>query len=96
MKILDRTKIIISNHALERFEERGIKFYKNENKIINQIKFDLNPLNIRLLEKLNEHEYKVITKQGKCYITRNVGEDKTLIKTVYKLNRKEVMKKEMI
>lgn len=94
--MLDRAKIIISNHALERFEERQIKFYKNENQIIKQIKFDLNPLNIRVLEKLNECEYRVVTKQGKCYITRNVGKDKTLIKTVYQLNKKDRLKKEMI
>lgn len=93
--MLDRTKIIISNHAKERFEERDIKFYKNENRVINQIKFDLNPLNIRIIEKINECEYKAITKQGKCYVTRNVGKDKTLIKTVYQLNRRERLKKEM-
>lgn len=92
--MLDRKKIIISNHAKERFEERGIKFYRNEKKIINQIKFDLNPLNIRILKKLNDDEYRVITKQGKCYVTKNVGKDKTLIKTVYKLNCKREFAKE--
>lgn len=87
--MLDK-KIVISKHAFERFQERGIKFYKNnEESVIKQIKFDLNPLNIRLIKRLNEVEYRVITKQGKCYVARNISENKTLIKTVYKLNRKE-------
>lgn len=92
--MLDK-KIVISKHAFERFEQRGIKFYKNEDSIIRQIKFDLNPLNLRIIKKINDTEYKVITKQGKCYITRNVGRNKAIIKTVYKLNRDEV-RKEML
>lgn len=89
--MLDK-KIIISKHAMRRFEERGMKFYKNESSIVKQIKYDLNPLNIRLIKKLNDIEYRVITKQGKCYITQNIDDDKTVVKTVYKLNRKEIKK----
>lgn len=93
--MLDR-KVIISKHATERFQQRGIKFYKNENSIIRQIKFDLKPLNIRFIEKINDTDYKVITKQGKCYVTQNIGRNKTLIKTVYKLNRRDLARSGMI
>ena len=93
--MLDR-KVIISKHATERFQQRGIKFYKNENSIIRQIKFDLKPLNIRLIEKISDTDYKVITKQGKCYVTQNIGKNKTLIKTVYKLNRRDLARSGMI
>lgn len=89
--MLDR-KLIISRHAAKRFEERGMKFYKNEDSIIRQIKYDLHPLNIRFIKKLSDEEYRVITKQGKCYVTMNVGDDKAVVKTVYKLNRKEIRK----
>lgn len=92
--MLDR-KLIISRHVAKRFEERGIKFYKNEESIIKQIKYDLNPLNIRLIKKLNDTEYRVITKQGKCYVTTNVDEDKAVVKTVYQLNKKEVRKEKI-
>lgn len=93
--MLDR-KVIISKHATERFQQRGIKFYKNENSIIRQIKFDLKPLNIRFIEKISDTDYKVITKQGKCYVTQIIGKNKTLIKTVYKLNRRDLARSGMI
>lgn len=93
--MLDR-KVIISKHATERFQQRGIKFYKNKNSIIRQIKFDLKPLNIRFIEKISDTDYKVITKQGKCYVTQNIGKNKTLIKTVYKLNRRDLARSGMI
>lgn len=85
--MLDK-KIVISRHAFKRFQERGIRFYKDNASIIKQIKFDLNPLNIRVIKKLNEVEYMAITKQGKCYITVNLNEEQTLIKTVYQLDKK--------
>lgn len=78
-------KIIVTNHAKQRFEERNIKFSRNQSNPIFQILFDLRPLNVRKRENLGDNNYKVTTNQGKVYI---IVEHKhaCFVKTVYKTN----------
>ena len=78
-------KIIVTEHAKRRFEQRNIKFSKNSSNIVQQILIDLRPLNIRKRELIRENSYKVTTNQGKVYI---IVEHKNVcfVKTVYKTN----------
>lgn len=85
-------RIVISKHVRERFEQRHIKFYKSTDSIEKQIRMDLRPLNVRRKEKLNDLEYKVVTKQGKVYIIKEIpNENKIIVKTVYKIDIKKEM-----
>ena len=79
------SKIIISDHARERFLERGIKLSNKKNYIDKQIKIDLSPLNISEIIKIKKNEKKIITKQGKVYIIKEI-KDKIIVKTIYKIN----------
>ena len=78
-------KIIVTNHAKQRFEQRNIKFSKNESNPIHQILFDLRPLNVRTRENIGNNHYKVTTNQGKVYIIREI-EVAAIVLTVYKTN----------
>lgn len=79
------SKIIISDHARERFLERRIKLSNKKNYIDKQIKIDLSPLNISEIIKIKKNEKKIITKQGKVYIIKEI-KDKIIVKTIYKIN----------
>ena len=79
------SKIIISDHARERFLERRIKLSNKKNYIDKQIKIDLSPLNISEIIKMKKNEKKIITKQGKVYIIKEI-KDKIIVKTIYKIN----------
>ena len=79
------SKIIISDHARERFLERRIKLSNKKNYIDKQIKIDLSPLNISERIKMKKNEKKIITKQGKVYIIKEI-KDKIIVKTIYKIN----------
>lgn len=78
-------KIIVTNHAKQRFEQRNIKFSKNESNPVHQILFDLRPLNVRTRENIGNNHYKVTTNQGKVYIIVEYR-SACFVKTVYKTN----------
>lgn len=78
-------KIIVTNHAKQRFEQRNICFSKHETDTIRQILYDLKPLNVRKRELLHNTTYKVTTKQGKVYIILE-NKKACFVKTVYKTN----------
>lgn len=79
------SKIIVSDHARERFLEREIKLSNKKNYIDKQVKIDLSPLNISEIIKIKKNEKKIITKQGKVYIIKEI-KDKIIVKTIYKIN----------
>lgn len=79
------SKIVVSDHARERFLERRIKLSNKKNYIDKQIKIDLSPLNISEIIKIKKNEKKIITKQGKVYIIKEI-KDKIIVKTIYKIN----------
>ena len=79
------SKIFVSNHAKERFLERGIKLSNKDNYIDKQVRIDLSPLNISEIIKTKKNEKKIITKQGKVYIIKET-KNKIIVKTIYKIN----------
>ncbi|WP_228636106.1 hypothetical protein [Clostridium perfringens] len=87
-------RIIITNHVRNRFKERKIKFLNNKDwkyTIDEQIRMDLNPLNVRKIEKQKNNVSKVTTKQGKVYIVKET-QGCAIIRTVYKTNlQKEIL-----
>lgn len=76
-------KIVVTKHAMLRFEQRNIKFSTKNFNPIHQILIDLKPLNVRTKERLKDNNYKIETNQGKVYIIRE-EHDATIVKTVYK------------
>ena len=76
-------KIVITQHALKRFEQRNIKFSKYESNPVHQMLFDLRPLNVMKREKLENNHYKITTQQGKVYIVAEY-DNVCFVKTVYK------------
>lgn len=86
-------KIILSNHVKDRFEQRHIKYTNNKSKkytIDQQVRFDLKPLNIIRIERLNELDSRITTRQGKKYIVRELEDNNCLlVKTVYKSDLRE-------
>lgn len=78
-------KIIVTKHAIQRFEQRNIKYSTKSFNPIHQILTDLRPLNVRKREKLEDGLYKVTTNQGKVYIIREI-EVAAIVLTVYKTN----------
>ena len=76
-------KIVITQHAIQRFEQRNITFSKYENNPARQILCDLKPMNVIKREHLYYNHYKVTTKQGKVYIIIEYA-NACFVKTVYK------------
>ena len=76
-------KIIVTKHAIKRFNQRHIKFSSFRNDPVEQILFDLRPLNVRKLEHLKGNNWKVTTNKGKVYIM--IEDEKAwFVKTVFK------------
>lgn len=82
-------KIVVTNHAVKRFEERHINYSRKIDNPIKQILVDLKPLNVRHIEKVdNEHnKYKVTTQHNKVYILQEF-KNAYFVKTVYKNKRR--------
>ena len=76
-------RIVVTKHAISRFEQRNIKFSTKNFNPVNQILIDLRPLNVRSREHLEGNNYKVTTNQGKVYIVVE-NRDASIVKTVYK------------
>lgn len=78
-------KIIVTDHAIFRFNQRRISYSKPSCTPVNQILHDLKPLNVRKREKIESNKFKVTTNQGKVYILQECNKV-CFVVTVYKTN----------
>lgn len=78
-------KLVVTNHAKQRFIQRHLHYSKRQNDAIHQIMTDLRPLNVMKMEKIHDDHIKVTTRQGKVYILVET-EEVCFVKTVYKTN----------
>lgn len=88
-------KIYISQHMIKRFEERHIsymKHHKGTKNIYGQVKADLRPLNVVMINRLKTGSTEIITKQGKVYIAKEKP-NSIYIQTVYQKNLKKLIKR---
>ncbi|NLM62890.1 MAG: hypothetical protein GX190_01065 [Mollicutes bacterium] len=78
-------KLVVTNHAKQRFIQRHLNYSKKKNDAIQQILTDLKPLNVMRIEKIHENHMKVTTRQGKVYVLVET-DDCCFVKTAYKTN----------
>lgn len=88
-------RISVSQHARDRYIERNITHCKVKNKefdIYHQVKLDLRPLNVVMINKLKSGSIEIITKQGKVYIAQE-KKDSLYVQTVYQKSLKKLIDK---
>ena len=77
-------KIIITNHAKERYVER--KFDLDKNHIVKQMLSELRPLNVRRIIRDENDVYHVFTKFNNKFIVIKNEYGEYIVKTVVRMN----------